>query len=360
MTWDNNLIFFVGIAAGMVIQFARQQRRADARPSVVEKSSAEPTPTHSPDDEALPESLPTLTLTGLSTSDSAPDPTTLLPTADDWQQQAAIAMEVAQFKAGFLGRSAHELRSPLNGILGLHQLILNDLCDSPKEEREFLHQAYQGTLKALDLMDELIAISKLAVAPSPHAPAPVSLTDCWHEVDSLVHRLADNRNLRLDLVRPNPDIWVLGQAKLLRQLLVNLVNQAILSQDEGWIHGFSQVELTAAGTHWVEIYLKDQRPANAWQEPTNQLQADRPSSLGDRAALAKQWAQTWNETDRFYPSISLTWFLNQSLVHTLNGTIELLPAADCPRSPSGLDTLGAPDQIVVRCRLPLASAPIAS
>ena len=41
------------------------------------------------------------------------------------------ALELAQFKGGFLARSAHELRSPLSSLMGLHQLILTGLCDSP-------------------------------------------------------------------------------------------------------------------------------------------------------------------------------------------------------------------------------------
>src|SRR5689334_21319694 len=65
-----------------------------------------------------------------------------------WQEQLRqvelayrMASEMSQFKAGFLARVSHELRSPLNGMIGMHQLILSDLCDGPQEEREFVAQA---------------------------------------------------------------------------------------------------------------------------------------------------------------------------------------------------------------------------
>jgi signal transduction histidine kinase len=48
------------------------------------------------------------------------------------------AIELAQFKAGFLARTSHELRSPLNGMISGLQLILSDLCDDAAEEREYV------------------------------------------------------------------------------------------------------------------------------------------------------------------------------------------------------------------------------
>ena len=71
------------------------------------------------------------------------------------------AQEMGQFKAGFLARISHELRSPLGSIIGLHQLILADLCENPEEEREFISQAHEKSLKLLKLIDEILNISKI-------------------------------------------------------------------------------------------------------------------------------------------------------------------------------------------------------
>ena len=69
--------------------------------------------------------------------------------------------EMSQFQAGFLARISHELRSPLGSIIGLHQLILTDLCDNPQEEREFVGQAHEKSLKLLKLIDEILNVSKI-------------------------------------------------------------------------------------------------------------------------------------------------------------------------------------------------------
>ena len=51
-----------------------------------------------------------------------------------------MAAQMSQFKAGFLARTSHELRSPLSSMIGLHQLILSDLCESPEEQKEFIKE----------------------------------------------------------------------------------------------------------------------------------------------------------------------------------------------------------------------------
>ena len=47
----------------------------------------------------------------------------------------ALQRQISHFKGGFLARISHELRSPLSQLTSLHQLILNDLCEDPQEER---------------------------------------------------------------------------------------------------------------------------------------------------------------------------------------------------------------------------------
>ncbi|MBF2056710.1 MAG: HAMP domain-containing histidine kinase [Cyanobacterium sp. T60_A2020_053] len=73
------------------------------------------------------------------------------------------AVQNANFHAGFLGRVAHEIRAPLGSLMSLHQLILNDLCENPQEEKEFIKNAYDYAKKLLNLMDQVIEVSKLNV-----------------------------------------------------------------------------------------------------------------------------------------------------------------------------------------------------
>ncbi|WP_082690015.1 sensor histidine kinase [Leptolyngbya sp. NIES-2104] len=118
-------------------------------------------------------------------------------------------LEQAQFKAGFLARTSHELRSPLNGMIGAHQLILADLCESPEEEREFIEQANQSALKMVKLLDEVINVSKAQYGTGKLDVKAVSVSDVFDNVFSMTHLLAENRNLPFQIVLPEPDLEVI-------------------------------------------------------------------------------------------------------------------------------------------------------
>ena len=86
-------------------------------------------------------------------------------------QQTRLAYQMAvainHLKSSFLGRVAHELRSPLSSMISLHQLILADLCESPAEEREFIAQGQLAGCKLMAMLDEMINLSKLESGTTP-------------------------------------------------------------------------------------------------------------------------------------------------------------------------------------------------
>ncbi|PMB14013.1 sensor histidine kinase, partial [Fischerella thermalis CCMEE 5328] len=104
-----------------------------------------------------------------------------------------MAREMSQFKAGYLARTTHVLRSPINGLIGLQQLILANLCENPEEEREFIKQAHDRTLKLLKLIDEILTVARLEHGTNKLDLQPRSLKDLLQEVYDLTYMLAENR-----------------------------------------------------------------------------------------------------------------------------------------------------------------------
>ena len=84
-------------------------------------------------------------------------------------------LQQTQHQASFLGTASHELRSPINQIISLHQLILEDLCESPAEEREFIAQANQAIQTVLKNLDLLITLSKLDMGSLQRQLSPTAL-----------------------------------------------------------------------------------------------------------------------------------------------------------------------------------------
>jgi len=197
------------------------------------------------------------------------------PSSDQqWRLAYHLAAEMAQLKAGFLARTSHELRSPLNSVMSLHQLILSDLCDSPEEERDFVSQSYDAAQKLLKLIDQLTDLSKLEQGNASLSITPIDLNELLLEIEQVVDIQARNRNLRLTIEHPDDPIAVQGDRQRLLQVLIHLLTAPIALMDKGYIRLTIQVQ-----DDQVTIQVADQRPATAWAESTTLL--DTPPDSAD-------------------------------------------------------------------------------
>ncbi|WP_199333602.1 HAMP domain-containing sensor histidine kinase [Oculatella sp. FACHB-28] len=233
-----------------------------------------------------------------------------------------MAVEMGQFKAGFLARTSHELRSPLNNIISLHQLILSDLCDSPEEERETIAQAQASASKMLALLDELISIAKVQHGTYEMQIQPLQLADVLEEVHALTHLQIQDRGLRLEIDPPDPETYVLADPRWLRQVLVNLVDPAVSQVMEGSIRLTTQV---APELQQVHIQIQDQRPDHLWSELLNPSQSSpEPEGVSPSTKLPAT-----NSQKPIKPSFGLSLLVNQSLIEKMNGRLEVFtrPAA---------------------------------
>jgi len=179
-----------------------------------------------------------------------------------------MAREMSQFKSGFLARTTHVLRSPLNGLIGLHQLILSDLCDNPEEEREFITQAHERALKLLKLIDEILVIARTEHGTNELNIQSLPLTQLLENVHQNIYMLAKNRNYPLQVILPDTDIYVLADSHWLQQVLVNLVDISIMNMEEGSIHISAQAD---SDSNVIRIWLDVPKDAIPTNEPVDSL-----------------------------------------------------------------------------------------
>lgn len=218
-----------------------------------------------------------------------------------------MAREMSQFKAGFLARTTHELRSPLNGLIGLHQLILSDLCEDAAEEREFIAQAHERALKLLKLIDEILKVSRTEYGSSKLDIQPQSLAEVLQEVHSLTYMVAANRNFPLQLLPPDPEIYVLADPRWLRQVLLNLVDTSISQMEEGSI---SISTAFSPASKFIHIYLDVPTSAIPTSEPIDLIKSE--YKLPD----------TDKQNARFSPGMRL--LINQTLLEVMGGKLEIV------------------------------------
>jgi len=178
------------------------------------------------------------------------------------------------FQAAFLGSASHELRAPINQIISLHQLILEDLCENPAEEREFLAQANQAIQTVLKNLDLLISLSKLEVGGVTPNLQGVPLASLLHQVQQLTQMKSVNRHCRLTVTQAEPTIVVWSDRQWLLQLLVMLVDTAIdLGSDVIALE-------VAPAAEVVILTLNCDRPLKPQSDPASIPETEAPPRTG--------------------------------------------------------------------------------
>lgn len=260
-----------------------------------------------------------------------------------------MAIEMQQFKAGFLARTSHELRSPMNGVLSLHQLILSDLCEDQAEEREFIAQAYASGQKMLALLDETISVSKLEHGTTRLNIQPIQLSYLLSEVHQLTHLHAQNRNVKLQIDDPDSDLYVAADHRWFRQVLINLIVTPIYAMDGGSVH--LSVD-SSASPHTVFLRIEDDRPSETWSEPLD-LMTQSPEHLSSPKSCLQALRQTRDllklATLAPHSTSGLSLVSNQIIMHLMQGTLEILSA---PSKNGHKPNLDGPGVIQIQCAIP--------
>jgi signal transduction histidine kinase len=223
-----------------------------------------------------------------------------------------MAREMSQFKAGFLARTTHVLRSPLNGLIGLHQLILSNLCENPEEEREFITEAHERALKLLKLIDEILTVARIEHGTNKLNIQPLKIDDLLHEVHDLTYMLAENRNFPFQILLSDSEDYILADPYWLRQVLVNLVETCINLMEEGSICLSAKASHTSDKVHiWLDV-------------PTHATPQSEPI---DFITLPDNQPQHENKNDILLPGMKL--LLNQTLLEVMAGKLEIVaPTTD--------------------------------
>ncbi|TAD75527.1 MAG: sensor histidine kinase [Oscillatoriales cyanobacterium] len=270
-----------------------------------------------------PESIPTVASGAIASNPEA-------PAAATWQVAYQLARQWGEFHGGFLARTAHELRSPLSSTIGLHQMILHDLCDDPEEERQCVADANRAAQRMVDLLDRLIEVAKMnsgAIVPDVQ---PIALDLVFDEVEALTCMQAANRNIGLDFEMP-PAVDVLADLKRLRQAIALAVDSVLGTLAKAGDNGPVVVSATTADQQ-VQILLNVTTEAASWSDPIDLLQQAPPAA----ASLAD--LQAGVTAVQLSPMMGL--WVAQLAIESMHGNLDLLPR---------------PEGVQLRCTLPIAA-----
>ena len=147
-------------------------------------------------------------------------------------EAARIALEAASAaKSDFLSRMSHELRTPLTAILGFSELLgFEDLTEPQRSNLRHISAAGQHLLA---LINEVLDISRIESGTMTISPEPVGVRDLLDELVVLLGPQAGGRDVTVDVVSADCDLHVLADRQRLKQVLLNLMSNAIKYNREG-------------------------------------------------------------------------------------------------------------------------------
>ncbi len=139
----------------------------------------------------------------------------------------SVAERANLAKSEFLSSMSHELRSPLNAILGFAQLMESDALPPTPAQVESIAQILQAGWHLLSLIDEILDLAKVESGQVPLSREPVSLSEVILECQGMLEPQAQQRRIRMVFPRLDSPFFVSADRTRVKQVLINLLSNGI-------------------------------------------------------------------------------------------------------------------------------------
>lgn len=216
-----------------------------------------------------------------------------------------IAQQASRGKSQFLANMSHELRTPFNSILGMLQLLqttgLNEV------QADYVRTASGSASHLLTILNDILDMSSLEAGKMNMQPEPTQLQNLLRNVNDVMQPLALNKNLSYEFQADEGlPAWILADATRVKQVLFNLLNNAIKFTQQGGVVLQVTQETQASGQSVLLFSVQDTGVGM------------RPDTLSQ---LFKRFYQVDAGTARLHEGTGLGLEISQSLAQLMGGRI---------------------------------------
>ncbi len=223
------------------------------------------------------------------------------------EQTTAVALESTRLKSEFLANMSHEVRTPMNGVIGMTELLLATSLDTRQKRYASTISASANAL--LTVINDILDFSKIEAAKLEIKEYPFSPCDLVEDLAVLMSEKAHAKELEIAThIQPNLAERVMGDADRLRQVLSNLIANAVKFTEEG------------------EVVIRVSQAGGSMARPLFRFEViDTGIGIadGDKDRLFHAFSQIDGSLTRKYGGTGLGLAISRRLVELMGGTLEV-------------------------------------
>lgn len=227
------------------------------------------------------------------------------------REERERALEAARAKSTFIAVASHELRTPMNGMLGMaHALSRSTLDDAQREQVRLMLKSGDNLMQ---LLNDVLDLSRIESSKVKLATEPFSLQTLIDEIMGAWRDIAVVKNLDLTAVlAPSVPAWIEGDALRVRQVLVNLISNALKFTAQGGVHLMvTSPEATLQGRREIRFAVRDSGPGI-------------PTAASER--VFESFTQVDDTVSRRHGGAGLGLTIARALARQMGGDLTLAPS----------------------------------